>query len=324
MGEASPVAALDCGTNSTRLIVVDPSGDVLERAMRITRLGEGVDATHRLSDQAIARTVAVLRDYRRLMDRHGVSLVRVVATSAARDADNAEEFMAAAETVIGVRPEVLSGGEEGLLSFMGATAQLPRALSGSGPVLVTDIGGGSTELSVGRPQQDGGPGREVSTRSLDIGCVRVTERFLAHDPPQAGELAAARSHVAREVARARDELPALPPGALLIGLAGTVTTLVSLEQGIESYDRTKVHHALLTRGAVEAWLEKLSARTAADRMSFRGMVDGRQDVIVGGALILAVVMEVFGCERCLVSEDDILDGMAAVLLSQAHVVPGEG
>jgi exopolyphosphatase/guanosine-5'-triphosphate,3'-diphosphate pyrophosphatase len=314
VGDEAPVAALDCGTNSTRLIVVDHAGEVLEREMRITRLGEGVDATHRLSVRAIDRTLAVLRDYRVLMETHGVGRVRAVATSAARDAENAEEFMGAASTVLGVRPEVLSGNEEGLLSFMGATARLPTTFEASGPVLVTDIGGGSTELSIGSPRTAAMSGPEVRTRSLDMGCVRVTERFFRHDPPRPDEMAAARHELEKDVLGALDQLPPLPPGGFLIGLAGTVSTLASLDQGIDSYDRAKIHHATLTRHSVDGWLERLAARASADRLDYRGMVEGRQDVIVGGALILAVVMEAFQCERCLVSEDDILDGMAALLL----------
>ncbi len=189
---AGPVAAIDCGTNSTRLLVVSGRGTVLERKMRITRLGEGVDATRKLSRQAVARTVSVLGDYRRLMDHHGVVAARLVATSAARDATNAEEFLALAHDVTGVRPEVLSGLEEGALSFAGATAHVPPERVGPGPVLVVDIGGGSTELVVGQLHRAATPSTDLSSVSLDLGCVRVAERFLLHDPPQADELAEAR------------------------------------------------------------------------------------------------------------------------------------
>jgi exopolyphosphatase/guanosine-5'-triphosphate,3'-diphosphate pyrophosphatase len=322
--ESLRVAAVDCGTNSTRLIVAGSGGDLLEREMRITRLGQEVDATHRLSNRAIARTVAVLEDYRRLMDEHGVSRVRVVATSAARDAENAEDFMAAAERVIGVRPEVLTGSEEGRLSFLGATAHLPPMVSVSEPLLVTDIGGGSTELSIGRPVTSGVSRPDVATRSLDIGCVRVSERFLRHDPPRGDEMEEARKYVESEIVRARDELPPLAPDGTLIGLAGTVSTLASLELGLDTYDRQKIHHATVTRDTVGAWLERLAGRAAVDRMAYAGMVEGRQDVIVGGVLILAVVMAAFGCARCLVSEDDILDGLAAVLLGRSAPVAAEG
>ncbi|HXQ43083.1 MAG TPA: Ppx/GppA phosphatase family protein, partial [Acidimicrobiales bacterium] len=285
-----PVAAVDCGTNSTRLLVVDDRGTVLQREMRITRLGEGVDATHRLSPAAIDRTVSVLGDYRRSMERHGVVRARVVATSAARDAANAQEFMAAATEAVGVTPEVLSGDEEGRLSFAGATAHLPPAITGPGPVLVVDIGGGSTELAVGRPGSAGTNGPDVVARSLDVGCVRVTERFLRHDPPAPHELDEARAAVDTLLEEARAGLPELDPGGLLIGLAGTVSTLAALEGSVVDYDRARIHHTVLERDVVERWLALLSAENSRARLARPGMVEGRADVIVGGVLVLAEVM----------------------------------
>ncbi len=309
-----PVAALDCGTNSTRLLVVSASGVALERQMRITRLGEGVDATRTLSPEAMARTVSVLGEYRRLMDHHGVRRARLVATSAARDATNAARFLSAAEEVTGVRPEILSGLEEGALSFAGATAHVPAERVGPGPVLVVDIGGGSTELAAG-DLAAGGPWREaVSAVSLDVGCVRVTERFFAHDPPRTEELAEARRVVDAELDGAWRVLPALAPGGLLIGLAGTVSTLAALEQRLERYERAAIHHAVLSRRQVAHWCETLAAEDRRARMARPGMVEGRADVIVGGVLILDAVMDRFGRDECLVSEDDILDGLAASLL----------
>lgn len=305
-----PVAAVDCGSNSTRLLVKASDGTVLEREMRITRLGEGVDATHRLSPEAMERTLSVLRDYRRSMDARAVTRVRVVATSAARDARNAEEFESAAAAITGTPPEILSGEEEGRLSFAGATAHLPPGAAGSGPVLVVDIGGGSTELVVGRPDTVG----DVAIRSLDIGCVRVTERFLPRDPPSAEDLTQARHAVREQIAAAQRDLPALAPDSLLVGLAGTVSTLACLELALSEYDRARVHHATLPRDVVEGWLGTLSSEDSRARLARPGMTAGREDVIVGGVLILAVVMERFGRDVCLVSEDDILDGLAASLL----------
>jgi exopolyphosphatase/guanosine-5'-triphosphate,3'-diphosphate pyrophosphatase len=306
---------VDCGTNSTRLIVVDHDGSVLEREMQITRLGEGVDATRRLAEAAIERTLAVLRGYRQVMDWRGVGRTRVVATSAARDALNAESFMKPVEEIIGVRPEVLPGREEGRLSFLGATARLPVSPAQL-PLLVTDIGGGSTELSIGSPRVQGGPATAaLATRSLDVGCVRVTERYLRHDPPRRDEVAEARAAVEKEVLQARDELPPLVQDSLLVGLAGTVSTLTSLVNGIVHYDRVKVHHSVIRRDEVEHWLSILASEEAEARLTHPAMVVGRQDVIVGGAIVLAAVMEVFGRDRCLVSEDDILDGMATELLT---------
>jgi exopolyphosphatase / guanosine-5'-triphosphate,3'-diphosphate pyrophosphatase len=309
------VAAVDCGTNSTRLLVMAPDGTVLDREMRITRLGEGVDASGRLSPTAINRTLSVLRSYRWSMDEHDVARARVVATSAVRDALNAKEFMAAAEEISRVRPEILSGEEEGRLSFAGATAHLPPELLGRGPVLVVDIGGGSTELVVGHnPAEEGDSLPEVSVRSLDVGCVRVSERFLPGDPPRPEDLARARAAIKDEITAARDDLPLLAPDSLLVGLAGTVSTLASLEAGLTEYNRARIHHAQLRRDDVERWLATLSTEDVQTRLARAGMSTGREDVIVGGVLILAVVMSVFGRGMCLVSEDDILDGLTASLL----------
>lgn len=312
------VAAVDCGTNSTRLIVVDGQGSVLHREMRITRLGERTDGTRKLNPTAIDRTLTVLRDYRRTIDRYKVVRTRVVATSAARDARNAESFMAAAADITGVRPEVLTGEEEGRLSFLGASAHLPVGLAGPGPLLVADIGGGSTELTVGHPLGAGRPAaRDVATRSLDMGCVRVTERFFEHDPPSAEEVMRARHAITEEVMAAHDDLPDLEPHGFLVGVAGTVSTLARLDRGIVEYRRDEIHHAVLTRESVERWLHVLSGEDGLARLDHPGMEKGREDVIVGGVLVLAVVMACFERDRCLVSEDDILDGMAATLLAPA-------
>jgi exopolyphosphatase/guanosine-5'-triphosphate,3'-diphosphate pyrophosphatase len=314
---SGPVAALDCGTNSTRLLVVDGDGTVRERLMRITRLGEGVDASRRLSADAVARTVSVLREYRAVMDRHGVVRARLVATSAARDATNAAEFLSAARDVTGVSPEILSGLEEGALSFAGATAHVPDERVGPGPVLVVDIGGGSTELVVGDLGGRGSrptPGSAVAAVSLDVGCVRVTERFLTDDPPLPEQVAEARRTVEALVLGARDALPALVRGGLLIGLAGTVSTVAALDLRLRDYDRSALHHAVLGRRNVAQWLGTLAAEDRGARLARPGMVEGRADVIVGGVLILDVVMDVFDRDECLASEDDILDGLVASLL----------
>jgi exopolyphosphatase/guanosine-5'-triphosphate,3'-diphosphate pyrophosphatase len=306
------VAALDCGTNSTRLLVADAEGAVLERRMQVTRLGEGVDAHHRLSAAAIGRTITVLREYRLSMDAHGVTTARLVATSAVRDAENSAEFMAAATEVIGVEPEVLSGEEEGRLSFSGATAHLPRGLGASDAVLVVDIGGGSTELSLGPPRA--AESGSVAVTSLDVGCVRLTERFFRHDPPRPEEVTEARRCVEMMVHAAGPPFSDLPAGGVLVGLAGTVSTLACLDQGLAAYERERIHHSTLDIEAVDRWLDILSRESALDRAARPGMVEGRQDIVVGGILILLVVMREFGCTTCLVSEDDILDGMVRSLL----------
>lgn len=309
-GELSgPVAAVDCGTNSTRLLIVSSAGGLLDREMIVTRLGEGVDSTGSLSGEAIDRTLVALRRYRKAMDRFGVVRVRAVATSATRDAANKAAFFDPAEAILGVRPELLQGSEEGRLSFRGATAELDPS---GGPDLVVDLGGGSTELVAGGDDAAESP---VAVVSLDIGCVRVTERFLAHDPPQAAEVAAARTFVRGVVDDAREKLPALRVPRRMVGVAGTISTLAALELGLDHYDSAKVHLARLSRDAVEKWLATLAAETSAER-SRRGAIErGRVDVIVGGALVLAEVMAAFGFDELVHSEHDILDGIAAELLA---------
>jgi exopolyphosphatase/guanosine-5'-triphosphate,3'-diphosphate pyrophosphatase len=308
--DTGAVAALDCGTNSTRLLVADKAGAMLDRQMRVTRLGEGVDTTRKLSSEAIERTLAVLGDYREIMDRFGVTRGRLVATSAARDASNSEEFFGPARMITGVEPELLSGDQEGRLSFRGATADLPIAQGGE-LELIVDIGGGSTELVTGIP---GGPDESIRALSLDIGCVRVTERFLYRDPPSGEDLAKARASISTEISRARETLGNVGTSSRIIGLAGTVSTLGSLSLGLASYERDKVHHTELALDDVNHWLGLLGAETTADRAKRPGMEPGRADVIVGGVLILSEVMAVFERATCLVSEADILDGMVASLL----------
>lgn len=297
-----PAAAIDCGTNSTRLLIARPGGPALERINRITRLGQGVDGARRLAPEAIGRTLAALRDYRQVMDRHSVGPVRMTATSAARDASNRDEFFDAAEAIVGVRPELLEGGEEGRLSFAGATSELDP---GCGPWLVVDIGGGSTELVVG-PGPDGGP---VAVRSLDVGCVRLTERFLAGDPPTGPSLAAARTFTAGLLDGAVREEPAFLGGRTMVGLAGTVACLAAVDQGIDGYDRDRVHHYRLAADRVEEMLDRLAAMTAAERRRVAGVEAQRADVIVAGTVVLAEVLNRFGFDHCLTSEADILDGL---------------
>ena len=297
------VAAIDCGTNSTRLLVTDGSRAV-ERLMRITRLGEGVDGTGRLSPDAIARTVSVLREFRSAMDRDGVQAVRMSATSAVRDASNREQFMAAAEDVVGIRPEVLSGMEEGRLAFAGATSELDPS---NGPFLVVDIGGGSTELVVGRDEP-------VGVESMDVGCVRITEKFLHHDPPRPEELSDALMEVRDQLEDAVRAVPELNDAQQMIGLAGTVTTVAAVELGLTEYDRDRIHHFWLTRAAAEDVFRTLATESRASRLGNPGLEEARADVIVGGCVVLVAVLRYFDLSGCLVSESDILDGLASSLL----------
>lgn len=296
----SVVAAVDCGTNSVRLLVSD-DGRSVERLMRITRLGQGVDATGALAPEAIERTSVVLVEYGEVMARLGVERVRMTATSAARDARNREEFFAAAEAAVGVRPELLSGAEEGRLSFAGATADLDPA---DGPFLVVDIGGGSTEFAVGSDECEG-------ALSVDMGCVRMTEKFLHGDPPRPEELSACLSVVQVHLDDVARELPAVLAAKRFVGLAGTVSNVAAVELGLERYDRDAIHHLELTRGAVEDVFRTLATETRAQRLGNPGLEPARADVIVGGCCILVKTMRHYGLESLLVSEADILDGLVA-------------
>jgi exopolyphosphatase/guanosine-5'-triphosphate,3'-diphosphate pyrophosphatase len=300
-----PVAAIDCGTNSTRLLVVDEAGRPLERLMRITRLGQGVDADRRLHPDAIARVVDVLGEFRAVLDRYGVERVRTAATSAARDATNRDELFDAAEAVVGVRPELLDGLEEARLSFLGATADLP---DGGPPLLVADIGGGSTELVVGVPGEE-----PLGAVSLDVGCVRLTERWIEHDPAQPDELANALGEVRDLLEDADRQLPALAETARLVGLAGTVSAVAALDLGLGTYDRDKVHHHLLARHAIEDWFRTMAMGDRDDRLGNPGLEEGRADVIVGGLCVLVGLLRHRGFDSCLVSESDILDGLCLSL-----------
>ena len=306
-----PVAAVDIGTNSVRLLVARPDGVTtsaglvtLERLMRITRLGQGVDATGHLDPAAIDRTVGVLREFRDVIDRHGAGPIRMTATSAARDAANRGQFFDAAEDVVGVRPELLSGSEEATLSFRGATLDLDPAL---GPFLVVDIGGGSTEFCFGTTECEAG-------LSTEMGCVRFTEKFFEHDPPRPEELVAALSVAEAHVDDVRQAIPSVSEARTFVGLAGTVTTAAAVEIGLATYDRERIHHFVLTKSATEDVFRTLATETRAERVSNPGLEEARADVIVAGLCVLVTIMRRLAFETCLVSESDILDGLAASLL----------
>ena len=301
-----PICAIDCGTNSTRLLITDGAGETIVREMRITRLGQGVDATGMLAPDALERTLGVLGEYRSLMDAAGVIRGRLAATSAARDAANGPDFLHAASSLTGLDAEILSGEEEGRLSYTGAMAGLAPA---PGANLVLDIGGGSTEIVV---SDDGG----LRAHSMQVGCVRVAERTLRSDPASAGQLAAARAMAEEAIDGAIAAIPGLavlPTGSRLVGLAGTVATLAMIDGDIVDYERDLVHHRWLSLEAVVRWTRLLGAETSAQRSVRPGMVAGREDVIVGGLIVLQTVLERLGLDGCLTSESDILDGLAASL-----------
>jgi exopolyphosphatase/guanosine-5'-triphosphate,3'-diphosphate pyrophosphatase len=300
------VAAVDIGTNSVRLLVAEVDGTTprdakvvtLDRRMRITRLGQGVDKARALAPDAVERTVAVLREYRAALDEHGVTAVRATATSAARDSSNREEFFTAAHDALGTTPELLSGDEEAALSFLGATADLDAPA----PYLVVDIGGGSTEFVLGTDAPTG-------LVSLDMGCVRITEQYLDSDPPAPEELSNAINAVRDLVADVPRVIPGAEDAATLVGLAGTVTTVAAVELGIPEYDPEKIHHFVLTRDAAEDVFRTLATETAAQRAHNPGLEAGRVDVIVGGTAVLVGIFRVLGFSEMLVSEADILDGL---------------
>jgi exopolyphosphatase/guanosine-5'-triphosphate,3'-diphosphate pyrophosphatase len=316
------VAAIDCGTNSVRLLIADldtrPFADTgpfddtgppltmtlrdVTRQMKIVRLGEGVDRTGRLSPAALDRTISALREYAGLIRELSADAVRMVATSATRDAENSPEFTSRVEEVLGVAPEVVTGQEEATLSFTGATRELGGRNDAGAvpPYLVTDIGGGSTELVLGDA------GQVMAAGSVDIGCVRMTERHLHGDPPTAQEVAAATA----DIDAALDRAGSMSGAKTLVGLAGSVTTVAGIALGLAEYDSARIHHSRVSAGQVDAIAGQLLRQTRAERAAIGVMHPGRVDVIGAGALILARIMERFGFAEVLVSEHDILDGIA--------------
>ncbi|MBV9094183.1 MAG: Ppx/GppA family phosphatase [Streptosporangiaceae bacterium] len=309
------VAAVDCGTNSLRLLVADVDPELAEltdvaRRMEIVRLGQGVDKTGRLAPQALERTLGVLQHYADIISGAAADAVRMVATSATRDADNAVEFTRRVKEVLRVAPEVLTGREEAMLSFAGATAELATRPD-RGPCLVADIGGGSTEFVLGPATAlPADPARSaVQAISVNIGCVRMTERHLRGDPPAAAEIAAARADIDAALDTVADTVPVRKAGTL-VGLAGSVTTVAAIAMGLPHYDAARIHHARVPARQVHEVTVGLLAKTRAARARIGVMHPGRVDVIGGGALILDRIMARFGFTEVLVSEHDILDGIA--------------
>jgi exopolyphosphatase/guanosine-5'-triphosphate,3'-diphosphate pyrophosphatase len=320
------VAAIDCGTNSIRLLVADlsltPAGAYLldvHREMRIVRLGYGVDATGRLAPEALDRTWRALADYAAIIRASGADVVRMTATSATRDAANAADFTAMVHSTLGQDPEVIAGTEEAELSFRGAVGDLAPA---DGPFLVFDIGGGSTEFVVGGTgggTADGGEVELAGAVSQNIGSVRITERLLSGDPPGRDAVLAARSWAREMVAGGLDGLPggALASVRTAVAVAGTATTVAAGVLGLPVYDPTKIHLSRLAPAAIRAQSDALLAMTVAERAALGYMHPGRADVIGGGSLVLATVAEQLadriGTRELIVSEHDILDGIALSL-----------
>jgi exopolyphosphatase/guanosine-5'-triphosphate,3'-diphosphate pyrophosphatase len=303
------VAALDCGTNSLRLLISDLDGGQLVevvREMEIVRLGEGVDETGRFAPAALDRTFRALDAYAAEIAAHGVERVRMVATSATRDAANREDFLAGVRSRLGIDAEVVTGAEEAELSFAGATAELRGTGRFATPYAVCDIGGGSTEFVVG---DDAGV---TAARSVDVGCVRMTERHLRDDPPTASQVAAAIEDIDAAISLASQAV-SLPAARTLVGLAGSVTTVAALVLGLASYDAERIHHARLTAADVHKTAAELLAMSRAARAGLGPMHPGRVDVIGAGALVLDRIMILGGFDEVVVSEHDILDGIALSL-----------
>ncbi|GAA2910620.1 Ppx/GppA phosphatase family protein [Streptomyces thioluteus] len=306
------VAAIDCGTNSIRLLVADldpATGEFeeLDRRMTIVRLGQGVDRTGRFAPEALERTFAACREYAAVIAEHGAERVRFVATSASRDVDNREDFVRGVVDILGVEPEVITGDQEAEFSFTGATKELTGRTDLARPFLVVDIGGGSTEFVVGEEHVR-------AARSVDVGCVRMTERHLVvdgevSDPPAPERVAAIRADVEAALDLAEQTVP-LRSARTLVGLAGSVTTVAAVALGLDAYDSAAIHHARIPLERVREITARLLSSTHEERAAIPVIHPGRVDVIAAGALVLQCVMERTGAREVVVSEHDILDGIA--------------
>ncbi|WP_371528808.1 Ppx/GppA family phosphatase [Streptomyces sp. NBC_01283] len=300
------VAAIDCGTNSIRLLVADAdprTGELvdLDRRMTIVRLGQGVDKTGRLAPEALERTFAACREYAEVIKEHGAERLRFVATSASRDAENRDDFVRGVLDILGVEPEVISGDQEAEFSFTGATKELAGSDHLAKPYLVVDIGGGSTEFVVGDD--------EVSAaRSVDVGCVRLTERHIRTDPPAPAELDAVRADITAALDLAEQTVP-IGEARTLVGLAGSVTTVAAIALGLDAYDSAAIHHSRISYEQVSEIAARLARATHDERAAIPVMHPGRVDVIVSGALVLLSIMDRTGAREVVVSEHDILDGI---------------
>ncbi|MFD5699588.1 Ppx/GppA phosphatase family protein [Streptomyces lasiicapitis] len=305
------VAAIDCGTNSIRLLVADAdprTGELvdLDRRMEIVRLGQGVDKTGRLAPEALQRTFAACRTYAEIIKELGAERTRFVATSASRDAENRDDFVRGVLDILGVEPEVISGDQEAEFSFTGATRELKGREDLPTPYLVVDIGGGSTEFVVG-------DGEVRAARSVDVGCVRMTERHLVRDgvvtdPPTEAQITAIRADIEAALDLAEQTVP-LREARTLVGLAGSVTTVAGIALGLDAYESAAIHHSRIPYARVAEIVDRLTRSTHAERAAIPVMHPGRVDVIAAGALVLLAIMDRTGAQEVVVSEHDILDGI---------------
>ena len=300
------VAAVDCGTNTTRLLISDGVADVV-RTARITGLGRGLSESGNLSREALARVEGALREFCGLMNEHGVERCRAIATSAARDATNSDAFFDMAEAALGHRPELISGTAEGSLSFAGATKGLSPL---DGPFLVVDIGGGSTEFAVGTTELS-------SVMSVDMGSVRFTERFVRSDPPRAEELSNLLQVIEAHLDDVQRDVAGYSTANSVIAVAGTATTVAAVEIGLAVYDPDVINGFVLTREAAEDVFRTLATEALADRVHNPGLELERADVIVAGSAILVGVMRHLGAASLTVREHDILDGLVLSQIESA-------
>lgn len=297
----SRVAAIDCGTNSIRLLI-DENGRELVREMEIVKLGEGVDTTKNFAPAAVERTLNALGKFKKILDTHGVEKVRFCATSATRDAQNRDIFIEPARDILGVAPEVIAGSEEARLSFLGATSDLS---ADDAPFLVIDIGGGSTEFVIGSRAVE-------SAISVDIGCVRMTERHFTQDPPSESEIEQARLDINQAIDRA-ESVVAIRSAKTLVAVAGTATTVAAAALDLAEYDRERIHQSHISAERAIDISEWLLTLNRSERASLGYMHPGRVEVISAGALVLAEIMKRTGSSEFVASEKDILDGIVATL-----------
>ena len=303
MSKPTPVAVLDFGTNTSRLLITD--GESLDvRTHRITGLGRGLSASGQLSKEGIDRGLEAIEEFNLLIAQHEVETIRAVTTSAARDARNRDDFIGAASTSLSHPLELLSGEEEARYGFLGATADLNRTAA---PFLVVDIGGGSTEFSLGTDVAE-------MYRSVDMGSVRFFEKFLLNDPPKPEELSAAIQVARLHLDDIDRELPLIGKANSLVGVAGTITTIAAVEIGLEPYDPEVIDGFRLTRQAAEDVFRTLATESLSDRQHNPGLEPARADVIVAGCCILVAIMRHWELEECLVRERDLLDGLADEML----------
>ena len=296
------VAAIDCGTNSLRLLIADIDGDKLRevhRDMRIVRLGQGVDQNKAFAPEAIERTLVATSEFANLIRATGATRVRFCATSATRDATNRDQFIDGVQNILGISPEVIAGSEEAALSFLGATKELGQELA---PFLVVDIGGGSTEFVLGSRSVD-------SAHSVNIGCVRMSERHLTAQPPSTAQIANATIDIDAAILDAATWVD-FKAAQTLIAVAGTATTVAAAALRLPTYDRYKIHLARISAQKVQEVAAMFAGMTREDISELGYMHPGRVDVITSGALVLSRVMALTGASEFLASESDILDGIA--------------